>query len=211
MAKLDSVTLAARQVIYEPDGPIDYVYFPLGGIVSLVVQTEGVTVEVATVGKEGMVGTPVVLETDTSPHRALVQVGGEYLRVKTVSFKDELRRSPPLYALVHRYTQALVDQISQTAVCNRAHAIEQRLCRWLLMSHDGVGSDDLSLTQEFIAQMLGVRRSSVNVVAGMLQKRGLIGYSRGRITILNRKGMEDCSCECYGVVRRRYNRVLAIR
>jgi CRP-like cAMP-binding protein len=169
---------------------------------------DGLAVEVGTIGNEGMVGTPVLLGADLSPTRAFAQVPGEALRMRTVLFKEEMQNGGPLPDLVRRYTQAMVNQISQSVACNHLHSVGQRMCRWLLMTHDWVGADEFPLTHEFLAQMLGVRRPSVSVVAGILQKAGLIRYHRGRITVLDRKGLEAASCECYEVVRKESDRLL---
>jgi CRP-like cAMP-binding protein len=163
---------------------------------------------VGTIGNEGMVGTPVFLGSERSPTRAISQVPGEALRMETKFFQEEIKRAGPLHGLVQRYTQAMINQISQSTVCNHRHSVQKRMCRWLLMSHDRVGTDEFQLTQEFLAQMLGVRRPTVTTVACILQKAGLITYRRGIITILDRKGLEAASCECYGVVAKELNRLL---
>jgi len=208
--KLDRIPFAVRQPLYQDDEPIPHVHFPTNGVMSLVnTLNDGRSVEVATIGNEGMLGVPVFLGTDRSPTKAFCQVAGETLRMKASAFLDEVKSSKPLDRLLQRYVQALFNQISQTVVCNNVHSIEQRTCRWLLMTHDRVGRDKFFLTQEFLAQMLGVRRASVTVVAGLLQRNGLINYSRGHIQIHDRKGMEAASCECYGVVKREFERLLA--
>lgn len=177
---------------------------------SLVIEMQnGGTVEVGTVGNEGMVGTPVFLGAERSPTKAFCQVPGECSRMPTAAFKKELAEADGiLRQLISRYAQAMINQISQSVACNHLHSVEERTCRWLLMTHDRVGSDDFLLTQEFLAQMLGVRRSSVTVAAGLLEKAGLITYKRGRITVLDRERLEQASCECYQVVRREYDRLL---
>jgi CRP-like cAMP-binding protein len=206
---LVKVPLPLKEILYEANGPIPHVFFPLNGVVSLVILMEsGFTLEVGTIGNEGMVGTPVFLGSESSPTRAISQVPGEALRLETKVFQKEMRRRGPLYGLVQRYTQAMINQISQSTVCNRRHSVEKRMCRWLLMSHDRVGADEFPLTQEFLAQMLGVRRPTVSAVAGILQKAGLLTYHRGRLTILDRKGLEAVSCECYRVVRDELDRLL---
>jgi CRP-like cAMP-binding protein len=206
---LVKVSLPLKEILYEANGPIPHVFFPLNGVVSLVILMEsGFTLEVGTIGNEGMVGTPVFLGSESSPTRAISQVPGEALRMEAKVFQEEMKRGGPLYDLVQRYTQAMINQISQSTVCNRRHSVQKRMCRWLLMSHDRVGSDEFQLTQEFLSQMLGVRRPTVSAVAGILQKAGLLTYHRGRMTILDRKGLEAASCECYQVVREELDRLL---
>ena len=206
---LEKVSLPLKEILYEANGPIPHVFFPLNGVVSLVILMEGgFTLEVGTIGNEGMVGTPVFLGSESSPTRAISQVPGEALRMEAKVFQEAMRRAGPLYGLVQRYTQAMINQISQSTVCNRRHSVQKRMCRWLLMSHDRVGSDEFQLTQEFLAQMLGVRRPTVTAVAGILQKAGLISYHRGRITVLDRKGLEAASCECYAAIAKELDRLL---
>jgi CRP-like cAMP-binding protein len=206
---LEKVSLPLKEILYEANGPIPHVFFPLNGVVSLVILMEGgFTLEVGTIGNEGMVGTPVFLGSESSPTRAVSQVSGAALRLEAKVFQEEMKRGGPLYDLVQRYTQAMINQISQSTVCNRRHSVQKRMCRWLLMSHDRVGSDEFHLTQEFLSQMLGVRRPTVSAVAGILQKAGLLTYHRGRMTILDRKGLEAASCECYQVVREELDRLL---
>lgn len=205
---LEKVALPLRDILYEANGPIAHVFFPLTGVVSLVIMDDGFCLEVGTIGNEGVVGTPIFLGAGSSPTRAISQVAGEALRMTTKVFQKEMRRAGPLYALVQRSTQALINQISQSIVCNHRHSVQKRMCRWLLMSHDRVGTDEFHLTHEFLAQMLGVRRPSVTAVAGNLQKAGLITYHRGQITVLDRKGLEAASCECYEVVAKELDRLL---
>ncbi len=205
---LEKVSLPLKDVLYEANGPISHVFFPLNGVVSLVLMDGGFSLEVGTIGNEGMVGTPVFLGAESSPSRAISQVPGEALRLETEVFQEEMKRAGPLYGLVLRYTQAMINQISQSTVCNHRHSVQKRMCRWLLMSHDRVGTDEFHLTQEFLAQMLGVRRPTVTAVAGTLQKAGLISYHRGRLTILDRKGLEAASCKCYEVVAKELDRLL---
>jgi CRP-like cAMP-binding protein len=206
---LVKVSLPLKDILYEANGPIPHVFFPLNGVVSLVIIIEGgFNLEVGTIGNEGMVGTPVFLGSESSPTRAISQVPGEALRMETKVFQEEMSRRGSLFCLVQRYTQAMINQISQSTVCNHRHSVQKRMCRWLLMSHDRVGVDEFPLTQEFLAQMLGVRRPTVTVVAGILQKAGLITYHRGKISILDRKGMEAASCECYEVVAKELDRLL---
>jgi CRP-like cAMP-binding protein len=210
VARCEQISLEIRTVLYEANGPMPYVYFPLSGMVSLVLNTqEGQTIEVGTIGNEGMLGTPLVLGADKSPVEAVIQVSASLLRMTAKDFLRELKRSGALRAATQRFAQTLITQISHSVACNRVHPVEERICRWLLMTHDRVGLDDMVLTQQFVSQMLGVRRPSVTVVAGALQKAGLIRYSRGKMTILNRKGLEAGACECYQIVRRESERLLA--
>ncbi len=206
---LEFVSLAFQQILYEANQPIEYVYFPNNGIISLVTITEdGGTVEAATVGNEGMVGISILLGVEKTPVQAISQMAGDALRMRTEVFKREITPNSPLYALLLRYTQVLIGQLSQTVACNRLHSVEERCCRWLLLCQDRVRSNQFALTQETLAQMLGVRRASVSVVAAILQKAGLIRYSRGKITILDRVGLEAASCECYRVVKAEFDRLL---
>lgn len=207
--RLEHVKLSLKEMLYDADAPITHVFFPLSGVMSLVVLMEDDrAVEVGTIGNEGMVGTPLFLASERSPTRALAQVPGEALRMRAEFFQEEMARGDAFQHLVRRYTQGMINQISQTVACNHLHSIEERMCRWLLLTHDRVGADEFPLTQEFLAQMLGVRRPSVTVVAGIVQQAGLISYRRGRITIINRKGLEAASCECYEVVKREFDRLL---
>jgi CRP-like cAMP-binding protein len=197
---LEQVSLTLKQIIYLPNEPIEYVYFPNSGIISLVNLTEdGGTVEAATVGKEGMVGLPLLLGADRMMGQAITQIVGDAVRTP----------ASPLYSLLLRYTQALMNLMSQSVACNRLHSVEERCCRWLLLCQDRVESDEFALTQEFLAQMLGVRRASVSVVAAILQKAGLIRYRRGKIMILDRLGLEAASCECYQMVKQELDRLLS--
>jgi CRP-like cAMP-binding protein len=209
LPRLVKVSLPLKDILHEANGPIPHVYFPLDGVVSLVIFTGGsLPVEVGSVGNEGLVGIPVFLGTDRSPARAIAQVPGAALRMEAEAFREEMRRAGPLPDLVRRYTQAIFTEISQSTVCNHLHSVEKRMCRWLLRTHDRVGADDFPLTQEFLAQMLAVRRPTVTAVAGVLQKAGLITYHRGRMTLLDRKGLEAASCECYRAVRKEFDRLL---
>jgi len=200
-----------KKNFYEDEKSISHVYFPAGCVGSLLTTMEsGDAIEVGTVGNEGFVGLPVLLGSTNSPRssRALVQIPGPLIEMGVDAFREALRREPPFQALLLRYTNAFFMQVAQSAACNRLHTIDQRCCRWLLMSHDRVGSDYVPLTQEFLSQMLGVRRASVNAAAALLQRSGLIRYSRGRITVLDRKGLEAATCECYWVIRREFERLL---
>jgi CRP-like cAMP-binding protein len=206
---LQNVSLPLKEILYDASTPISHVFFPLRGVVSLVlVMDGGFSLEVGIIGNEGMVGTPVFLGSQSSPTRAISQVPGEALRLETNVFQEEIKRVGALHGVVQRYTQSMINQISQSAVCNHRHSVEKRMCRWLLMSHDRVGSDDFPLTHEFLAQMLGVRRPSVTATAGILQKAGLISYHRGRVIVLDRNGLEATSCECYQVVSKELDRLL---
>lgn len=202
---LEPVTLEFGQVLYEPGGRIREVYFPSDCVVSLLTLVEGRrAVEVGLVGHEGMVGIPLALGIDVSPIRALVQGTGAALRMKAADFRKALRQHPALQRAVHRYTNALMAQITQTAACNRFHVVEARLARWLLMTRDRTQSAHVHLTQEFLSHMLGVRRVGVTQAASTLQKRKLIEYRRGDISILDQAGLEAASCVCYAVVRDRH-------
>lgn len=206
------VPLNAKQVMYEQGRAIDYVYFPRRGVLSLLIMMkDGEAVEVATVGNEGMAGIGVVLDAIHAHLRAICQVPGNAIRIKAAAFREELGRNEALHRLMHRYAQALIIHFTQGVACNRLHTVEQRCARWLLQTHDSVGADTFPLTQDFLGQMLGVRRASVTVVAGLLQKAGLIQYARGVIRILDRDGLEKQSCECYDVVRRQMDRLTRVR
>lgn len=209
LPNLESIPLNFKQVLYNINAPIEYVYFSNNAIGSLItIMENGEAVEVGTVGNEGMVGLPVFLGADTIPGQAFVQIPGDGVRMRTDVFKREVTSDTVLFNLLQRYTQALFNQISQSAACNRLHSIEERLCRWLLMTHDRVGADQFPLTQEFLGQMLGVRRASVSMAASILQKAGFIRYSRGKLTISDRAGMESSSCECYALVKAEFDRLL---
>jgi CRP-like cAMP-binding protein len=206
---LNQVTLSTNQPIYEAGEPIDYVYFPEDSIISLVsTLKDGSTLEVGLVGNEGMVGIPVIMSGITQAHRAFVQLSNRALQMRADVLKAEFDRSGPLQHLLLRYIQALLTQIAQSAVCNRFHTTEERLARWLLLVGDCAQSNEFMLTQEFIGQMLGVRRSAVTLAAGSLSQAGLIQYTRGRITICDRSALEEFSCECYSVVRDEFARLL---
>jgi CRP-like cAMP-binding protein len=202
LARLEPVTLTFGEVLYEPGEAIHHVYFPASSLVSLLTLADGhLALEVGLIGREGMVGIPLVLGHDESSVRALVQGTGTALRMTSAHFHKELRRCPLLQQELYRYIHTLMAQISQTAACNRFHVVERRLARWLLMTHDRVKSDRFRMTQEFLGHMLGVRRVGVNKAAQTLQKRKLIHYSRGDITVLDRKGLEGAACQCYEVVK----------
>ncbi|NMG21338.1 Crp/Fnr family transcriptional regulator [Brasilonema bromeliae SPC951] len=206
---MESIFLPLKQILYQMNEPIEYVYFPKNGIVSLVtIMEDGATAEIATVGNEGMIGLPVFLGTDQIPGQAFSQIPGESMRMKAEEFKTFVTPDSPLYKLLQRYTQTLFNQVAQSAACNCLHCIEKRFCRWLLMTHDRVQSDEFLLTQEFLAQMLGVRRASVSQVASIFQKAGIISYSRGQMRILDRTGLQAASCECYAKVKQEFERLL---
>jgi CRP-like cAMP-binding protein len=206
---LERIALGLKTILYEPNEPMRHVYFPLNGVVSWVADMDdGLGVEVATIGNEGLLGLPVFLGAERMPGQAFSQVPGEALRLTAEVFLREATPEGPFRALLHRYTQALMVQVPQSGACNRRHTDEQRGARWLLMSHDRVGADQFPLTQEFLAQMLGVRRARVNAVAGALRKRGLITYQRGLITVLDRAGLEAAACLCYGIIKAEYDRLL---
>ena len=206
---LEPVSFALGKVIYESGGRQNYIYFPITVIISLLYLMEnGTSAEMGVAGNEGLVGIALFMGGDTVPNRAVVQSAGVAFRMKTKVLQDEFARGGTFQRLLLRYTQALMTQMSQTAVCNRLHTIEQQLCRWLLLSHDRLDSDKLVMTQELIANMLGVRREGVTHAAGRLQENELISYVRGRITILDRPGLEASVCECYRVVKDEYDRLL---
>jgi len=206
---LEPVSMALGDVVYESGSLQEYVYFPTTSIVSLLyVMADGASAEIAVVGNDGMVGIALFMGGETTPSRAVVQSAGSAFRLSGHVLKREFTRGGALQHLLLRYTQALLTQMAQTAVCNRHHSIDQQLCRWLLLSHDRLSSNTLIMTQELIANMLGVRREGVTEAAGALQDAGLIRYSRGRITVVDRPGLERRSCECYDVVRRESDRLL---
>lgn len=210
---LELIELPLKQVLYNPGEPITHVYFPHYAIVSLVYTLEdGSTSEVGLVGNEGMAGLPVILGSNTSTTTAIVQVaeGGGGMRMTAGRCKAEFDRGGSLQSLLLRYTQALFTQVTQTAACNGHHSVEERLARWLLMVSDRMKSDTFLLTQEFISQMLGVRRSGVTVAAGTLSQAGMLRYSRGQITIRNREDLEATACECYAVTKKESARLLGI-
>jgi CRP-like cAMP-binding protein len=207
--QLEPVDLSLGQVLYESGSKMSHVYFPTTAIVSLLyVMEDGASAEIAVVGREGVVGIALFMGGETTPSRAVVQSAGTGYRLGSRVMKDEFNRSGPVMHLMLRYTQALITQMAQTAVCNRHHSLDQQLCRWLLLSLDRLRGDDLVMTQELIANMLGVRREGVTAAALTLQKLGLIRYARGHITVLDRPGLEARVCECYAVVKTEYDRLL---
>ncbi|HEV2861871.1 MAG TPA: Crp/Fnr family transcriptional regulator [Pyrinomonadaceae bacterium] len=197
------------EVVYESGGKMEHIYFPTTSIVSLLyVMENGASAEMGMAGNEGLVGVALFMGGNSMPNRAVVQNAGGAVRMKAQVMRNEFARGGAFQSLLLRYTQALITQMSQTAVCNRLHAIEQQLCRWLLLIHDRMDSDELVMTQELIANMMGVRREGVTAAAGRLQEQGLISYVRGRIQILDRRGLEAAVCECYKVVKDEYDRLL---
>jgi CRP-like cAMP-binding protein len=207
--RLELVEMPLGYVLYESGDLLEHVYFPTDCIVSLLyVMENGASAEIAVVGNEGMVGIALFMGGETTPNRAVVQNAGHAYQLKGDLLKMEFNRSGAFQHLLLRYTQALLTQMSQTAVCNRHHSIDQQLCRWLLLSLDRLSSNELRMTQNLIANMLGVRREGVTEAAGKLQDVGLISYKRGRITVLDRPRLEKVSCECYGVVKAEFDRLL---
>jgi CRP-like cAMP-binding protein len=208
-AHLKLVPMALGEVLYESGAKLRYVYFPTTSIVSLLyVMEDGASAEIAIVGNEGILGISLFMGGETTPSRAVVQSAGYGFRLRAKLLTDEFGRFGPMMHLLLHYTQALITQMAQTAVCNRHHSVDQQLCRWLLLSLDRLASNELSMTQELIANMLGVRREGVTEAAGKLQNAGLISYQRGRITVLDRPGLEARSCECYQVVKTEFDRLL---
>jgi CRP-like cAMP-binding protein len=206
---LEYVPMPLGKVVYESGGHLRYVYFPTTSIVSLLyVMEDGASAEIAVTGNEGLVGISLFMGGESTPSRAVVQSGGEAFRLNAKALKQEFAIGGELQHLSLRFTQALITQMSQTAVCNRHHSVDQQLCRWLLLSLDRMDGYQLIMTQELIANMLGVRREGVTEAAGKLQKDGVIEYSRGHIHVLSRPALEARACECYAVVRKEYRRLL---
>src|SRR5512132_2186835 len=206
---LELVPMPLGEALYESGGHLNHVYFPTTSIVSLLyVLADGASAEIAVVGNEGILGISLFMGGETTPSRAVVQSAGYGFRLKAQLLQQEFNRAGPVQHLLLRYTQALITQMAQTAVCNRHHSVEQQLCRWLLLSLDRLSSSELIMTQELIANMLGVRREGVTEAAGHLQAAGLIRYQRGKITVIDRRGLERRSCECYQVVKREFDRLL---
>lgn len=206
---LELVPMPLGDVLYESGGQLHHVYFPTTAIVSLhYIMEDGASAEIAGVGNEGVVGIALFMGGNTTPSLATVYTGGYGYRLKARLMMDEFDRAGPMMHLMLRYTQALITQMSQTAVCNRHHTVEQQLCRWLLLTIDRLPSNELTMTQELIASMLGVRREGVTETAGNLQRAGLISYRRGHITVLDRAGLEVHACECYNVVKKEFHRLL---
>ena len=207
---LELIPMPLGEVLYESGGKLRHVYFPTTSIVSLhYVLEDGGSSEIAGVGNEGMVGISLFMGGNSTPSRAVVQTGGHGYRLKSHILMEEFNRAGTVMRLLLRYTQALITQMSQTAVCNRHHSVEQQLCRWLLLTLDRTPTNELTMTQELIANMLGVRREGVTEAAGRLQERGYIRYRRGHITVLDRAGLESTVCECYAVVRKEFTRLMS--
>jgi CRP-like cAMP-binding protein len=211
-AEFELVSLDLKDYIYREDEEIEHVFFPVSGVLSLISQMQdGRGVEVATIGNEGMVGLPIFLQANTtSAHRAFAQIPGDSLRIGAAQFSAFLNgsRDGGLHRVLHRYTQALMSMIARAVACNALHPVQQRACRWLLITHDRIEGDEFLLTQEFLGQMLGVTRATVNEVARDLQESGAIDYTRGRITMLDRSMLEARTCECYGVIRSEFDRLI---
>ncbi|EGK72393.1 putative cAMP-binding domain-containing protein [Methyloversatilis universalis FAM5] len=209
---LEWVDMPLGQVLYESGRTLSHVYFPTSAIVSLLyVMENGASAEIAVVGNEGVVGISLFMGGESTPSRAVVQSAGKGVRMSAQKIKDEFNRAGPVMHLLLRYTQALITQMAQTAVCNRHHTLDQQLCRWLLLSLDRLQGSELTMTQELIANMLGVRREGVTEAALKLQRIGLIRYARGHIHVLDRAGLERRTCECYAVVKKEYDRLLPDR
>ena len=209
LPKLTPIRLAMRDPIYAADGPVDAVYFPTAGMISMVVNLEdGMQAEVGIVGKEGMAGLSLAAGIDTSFVESMVQLPGAALRMSARDFRLQFQASEPFRTLILRYGESMHAQAVQTAACNGRHGLEQRLARWLLMAHDRVDGDELKLTQEFLAMMLGVHRPSITVTAGILQRAGLISYRPGHIVVLDRAALEAASCECHAAVSRWFKKAI---
>jgi CRP-like cAMP-binding protein len=207
----DAARYEVRDVIYAIGEPIEHVLFPADAVISLIsVMQDGRSVEVGTVGREGFVGVPVLLQGGfTSEHMAFCQIAGDVVRIGVGDFQRLLGEVPTLRTMLHRYTLALLAQIAQASACNRLHPLQQRCARWLLMTHDRVGRDEFPLTQEFLAQMLGTRRAGVNEAQQALAAAGVISYARGHVTVLDREGLERRACECYALIRDEHERLAA--
>lgn len=206
---LEPVSLALGEVIYESGEQLEYIYFPTTAIISLLyIMENGLTAEIGMAGNDGLVGIALYMGGSTTPSRAVVQSAGNAFRMRSRALNDEFSLGGVFQKVLLRYTQSLMTQISQTAVCNRLHSVEQQLCRWLLINHDLLQTNKLIMTHDLIANMLGVRREGVSIAAGNLQKKGLIKYVRGTITMLDREALEHSACECYRVVKDEYDRLL---
>jgi CRP-like cAMP-binding protein len=205
---LEPVSLGLKDVLIEPDAPIGHVWFPVNSVCSVVAtMADGQQVEVGTIGNEGMVGLPVFLGRNSVPLSTFCQVPGEAVKMRSEVLRIEVNPGDKLHNLLQRFTEATFIFVSQSSACNRLHSVEQRASRWLLHTHDRLGSDEFLLTQEFLAQMLGVRRASVSKVASELQREGLVSYSRGKVTVTDWTGLEGKSCECYAVIREEFDRL----
>jgi len=209
LPQLEWISLPLGMVLYESGDTLQHVYFPTDSIVSLLyVMEDGASAEISVVGNDGFIGIAILMGGESTPSRAIVQSGGTAYRLSASRFKEEFHRDTGTLHLMLRYSQALLTQMAQTAVCNRHHSIDQQLCRWLLLSLDRLSGNQVTMTQELIANMLGVRREGVTEAAGKLQRQGVIEYSRGRLTVLNRPRLEELCCECYAVVRKETQRLL---
>jgi CRP-like cAMP-binding protein len=209
LPNLEHFPLVFREILYEPGDPIRNVYFPTSGVVALLAAVEDrATLEVGLVGREGMVGVPIFMGVKTSRDRAVVQAAGGALRMKATAFRKECNTLRSLPRLLQRYTYLRLTHIAQGAACNRFHPVHARVARWLLTTHDRIGADEFHLTQEFLSNMLGVRREGVNKAASTLQQKRLISYNRGALTILNREGLEAVTCQCYGIIKQEYDSFL---
>jgi len=207
--QLESIVLDYRQLLHEVNQPLHHVYFPVTGVASLVnTMVNGAAAEVGTIGNEGLVGLPVILGDELTPMSTYIQVPGEGLRLRADTLRSVLQRSAGTRAVMLHYAHAFFNQVAQTAACNHFHTVDQRCCRWLLMTHDRVQSDQFLLTQEFLGMMLGVQRSTVNSTALKLKVDGIIDYRRGQVTILSRAQLERRACECYAVIKREFDRLL---
>lgn len=208
-SSLEPVSLRLGEVIYESGEQLDHVYFPTTAIISLLyIMENGSTAEIGMAGNDGLVGVALFMGGSTTPNRAIVQSAGNAFRLRSKALQFEFHLGGEFQKTLLRYTQYLMTQISQTAVCNRLHSVEQQLCRWLLINHDLLQTNKLVMTHDLIANMLGVRREGVSIAAGNLQRKGFIKYVRGTITMLDRKGLENNACECYKVVKEEYDRLL---
>ena len=209
LTKLEKVSLDLGEVLYESGERMEHIYFPTTAIISMLyIMENGGTAEIGVVGNDGVIGVALFLGGETTTSRAIVQSAGELLRMKESDLKTEFKKAGRFQELLLRYTQAILTQISQTAVCNRLHSIEQQLCRWLLLSHDRLQSDKLVMTHDLISNMLGVRREGITLAAKKLAARKLIANRRGTVTVIDRQGLEAASCECYAIVNAEYNRLL---
>jgi CRP-like cAMP-binding protein len=203
--ELEAIPLPLRDVLYAPQEEIEYLYFPTTGCVSMIHTTEDGSVEVGTIGLEGLVGVPVLLRANSEPTLALVQVEGEAYRISATAFREVVAESTHMERIFLRYAMALFNQVAQSVACNRLHTLEERCARWLLITHDRIDGDEFKLTQEFLSYMLGVHRPAVTLAAGILQEAGFIRYSRGNITVMDRPGLEGASCSCYQATRDDYD------
>lgn len=205
---LEEVSLTLGQVVYQPDESIKYVYFPNNAMASVIATTpDGQCAEVGVIGREGAAGVSVLMGVDSTPHQTTIQLADGALRISTKAIREEFKRGGALQQILLRYMHAMMMQISQTALCNRLHSVEERLSRWLLMCHDRSATDELTLTQEFLSIMLGVNRPTVTTAALILQGGGFINYRRGKITVIDREGLQDFACDCYEVVKQEYDRL----